>query len=303
MEEEKETTRKERADEEPQVFAVKRDLNGWRFSRRDFLAATGGAVAAAVAGTVAGCASGTGGQAAPTEAPTDTPAPTNTPTPPPTDTPTPTNTPTPTRTPRPTRTPTPTMTPTPTPPEAQFVADVTIPDGTIMSPGQAFTKTWHVKNSGVVPWGEETQLVFASGTQMTDVSLVAVGDAEPDDTVDISVDMVAPTEAGSYTGWWSLNAADGTAMATLTVNIAVGSSEPLAYNEDEVKIEVTVGGETRTFYLPCGSPIPPGAVCVCNCVAIPAPCSCDGVCACVGHTTCSCDEVCTCDTVHYWYPC
>jgi hypothetical protein len=51
------------------------------------------------------------------------------------------------------------------------------------------------------------------------------------------------------------------------------------------------------YYLPCGSAIPTGAVCTCNCVEVPAaPCSCDTVCTCDGH--------CTCDVVHnhYWYP-
>lgn len=51
-------------------------------------------------------------------------------------------------------------------------------------------------------------------------------------------------------------------------------------------------GGVRTITLPCGSPIPAGAVCTCNCVA-------GGMCSCVGHS-------CTCDThstgVHYWYP-
>lgn len=53
----------------------------------------------------------------------------------------------------------------------------------------------------------------------------------------------------------------------------------------------------QTFHLPCGSPIPEGAVCTCNCVSMPAA------------NTCTCDVVCTCDTVcscvgesHYWYP-
>jgi hypothetical protein len=68
----------------------------------------------------------------------------------------------------------------------------------------------------------------------------------------------------------------------------------------ETGIEYSVGNVTYT--LPCGSPIPAGAVCVCNCVTAPPACSC------VGHT-CSCDTVCTCDSVctceghgHYWYP-
>jgi WD40 repeat protein len=60
-------------------------------------------------------------------------------------------------------------------------------------------------------------------------------------------------------------------------------------------------GGTVTYTLPCGSPIPAGAVCVCNCVA--------GGCACVGHSTCSCVGYSVCNCVghttsggHYWYP-
>jgi hypothetical protein len=166
-----------------------------------------------------------------------------------------------------------------------------------MTPGQAFTKTWRVRNSGKVDWGLATQLIFFDGTQMGGPSPTDVGNVEPGDTADISVAMVAPASTGSYTGKWSLRAADGTPMMTLSVVIVVASPDPVSPGSDEVKVEVTVGGETRTYYLPCGSPIPPGAVCVCNCVAT---CACVGHCACDGH--CSCDRVCTCDTVHYWYP-
>ncbi len=33
-----------------------------------------------------------------------------------------------------------------------FVADVTIPDGTLMKPYQLFEKTWRIRNSGTVLW-------------------------------------------------------------------------------------------------------------------------------------------------------
>src|SRR5512133_582347 len=33
-----------------------------------------------------------------------------------------------------------------------FVADVTIPDNTVVTPGQAFTKTWSLKNTGTCNW-------------------------------------------------------------------------------------------------------------------------------------------------------
>ena len=64
-------------------------------------------------------------------------------------------------------------------------------------------------------------------------------------------------------------------------------------------------GQTITFTLPCGSPIPAGAICVCNCVPGLA-CSCVGhsTCSCVGHsncgcvgntgTYCQCNQICTC---------
>jgi len=54
------------AEETPEVYAVQNDLTGgtspsggWRFSRRDFLAAASAAAAATVAGAAAGCAPAT----------------------------------------------------------------------------------------------------------------------------------------------------------------------------------------------------------------------------------------------------
>jgi hypothetical protein len=55
-------------------------------------------------------------------------------------------------------------------------------------------------------------------------------------------------------------------------------------------IEYTTKGVTYT--LPCGSPIPAGAVCTCNCVTVPAACSCDS------YSPCSCNSF----SSHYWYP-
>ena len=94
--------------------------------------------------------------------------------------------------------------------------------------------------------------------------------------------------------------------------VIIGCPLDLKEMKDDVKgIEVKrtdpVTNETVTYTLPCGSPIPAGAVCVCNCVE-------GSVCSCVGHHPCSCDgyvppactceNVCTCEGVgpHYWYP-
>ncbi len=63
---------------------------------------------------------------------------------------------------------------------------------------------------------------------------------------------------------------------------------------DGIEVSVEVEGRTITYTLPCGAPIPPGAVCVCNCVA-------GSGCACVSYNPCSCVGY-SPPVYHYWYP-
>jgi hypothetical protein len=93
--------------------------------------------------------------------------------------------------------------------KAVYVADVTIPDGTDFEPGEDFTKTWRIQNVGTTTWSTSYALVFISGDEMGDVKSVALeGNVAPNETVDISVDLVAPSDEGKYRGYWKmLNAA------------------------------------------------------------------------------------------------
>ncbi len=50
--------------------------------------------------------------------------------------------------------------------QATFVNDVTIPDGTSVTPGSSFKKTWRLRNSGSCQWSGYT-LVFDSGESMS----------------------------------------------------------------------------------------------------------------------------------------
>ena len=50
---------------------------------------------------------------------------------------------------------------------AQFVADVTVPDGTSYAPSTAFKKTWRLKNIGTCTWSD-VSLIFSSGEKMGD---------------------------------------------------------------------------------------------------------------------------------------
>ena len=92
---------------------------------------------------------------------------------------------------------------------AMYVADITIPDGTDLEPGEAFVKTWRIKNAGTTTWTTSYTLVFIDGQQMGNITQVALkSNVAPGETVDISVDLVAPSVAGTYTAYWKmLNAA------------------------------------------------------------------------------------------------
>ena len=111
---------------------------------------------------------------------------------------------------------------------ARYVADVTIPDGTRFDKGEQFTKTWRVRNVGSEAWPENTVLAFGSGSQMTDAAEVEVGEVEPGDEVDVSVELTAPEEDGSYTGGWTLKVGNTNVPGgQLSVVIRVGEeTEP-----------------------------------------------------------------------------
>jgi hypothetical protein len=138
---------------------------------------------------------------------TDTPTATQTPT----DLPTATETPT--LTPTATATQTPTATPTPVPCHlAKFVSDVTIPDGTTLNSYAYFTKTWRLKNMGSCIWDASYRLVFVDGTSMSETKEFpwTAGTAGYGQSVDVSVDLIAPEAAGNYQGNFMILAPNGT---------------------------------------------------------------------------------------------
>jgi hypothetical protein len=116
---------------------------------------------------------------------------------------------------------TPTVGPSPTPTatgpapattcnRAQFLADVTIPDGTILAANTPFTKTWRLKNVGTCTWTTSYSIFFVSGDQMgAPASVVMPSNVAPGQTVDISVPMTSPATAGHFKGYWKLRNASG----------------------------------------------------------------------------------------------
>lgn len=95
--------------------------------------------------------------------------------------------------------------------EAGTPIDVTIPDDTQMNPAQTFTKVWRLRNSGTCTWTKDYSIAVFSGEAMSAPSTVPLPNKiEPGQSMDISVDLVAPLIAGAYQGNWKLRNASGT---------------------------------------------------------------------------------------------
>jgi len=114
-----------------------------------------------------------------------------------------------------------------------FVSDVTVPDNTTMTPGQNFTKTWRVGNSGTCPWEAGFKLNFTGGEAMGGSSIALASVVEPGNEVDLSVDLTAPTTAGTYRGNWLMTNASGTffgdeVYVQIVVSAAAATSTPSA---------------------------------------------------------------------------
>jgi len=106
---------------------------------------------------------------------------------------------------------------------ATFVSDITIPDGTQFSPGTAFIKSWRMHNSGTCNWTSSYSVVFIKGDIMSGVSpQYLTGETTSGVTRDISLELIAPDTAGTYTGYWQLrNYADQTFGQQFYVEIVV----------------------------------------------------------------------------------
>jgi hypothetical protein len=86
-----------------------------------------------------------------------------------------------------------------------FVTDVTYPDDTEVASGAAFTKTWRFVNTGTCTWTSSYALVFDHGDQMGGAaSIPLAGVVPPGSTVDLSVNLTAPSSSGTYEGFWML---------------------------------------------------------------------------------------------------
>ena len=105
-----------------------------------------------------------------------------------------------------------------------FVRDVTIPDNTPVTSGQAFTKTWEVKNAGSCAWDAGFKFAFTGGEQMGGTTYTLPSSVAAGAVTSISVPMTAPNKTGTLRGNWRMSTASG------------------QFFGDEVYVQVVIGG-------------------------------------------------------------
>lgn len=87
---------------------------------------------------------------------------------------------------------------------ATLVSDVTIPDGTKMDPGDTFTKTWEIENSGTCDWTRDFKITFVGGDLFGSDTTKIRRKVVAGSTTEISLPMVAPNGVGSVTSSWQM---------------------------------------------------------------------------------------------------
>lgn len=163
--------------------------------------------------------------------------------------------------------PTPTLQPKPTFPPASgkdadcakaSLVEETVPDGTILKPGQQFTKVWRIQNTSTCVWDTSYKIVFWDGDVMGGGYVYNFPQqALPGDIVDVPLVLTAPATDGSYKSYWKLQTPGGTTFGVgydspIWIDINVNSSTKVEYGVTSVTYEVdrnpATGCPANVFY-------------------------------------------------------
>lgn len=90
---------------------------------------------------------------------------------------------------------------------SEFVADLTIPDGTVMPPLFIFEKVWQIRNAGPVLWTE--RLLARQGAAgghgiPSSPTRVPIPDAMPGETIEVAVPLRAAGLPGTSQAHWKM---------------------------------------------------------------------------------------------------
>jgi len=114
--------------------------------------------------------------------------------------------------------------------DANFVSDVTIPDGSTLKAGEQFTKTWRFQNIGKTTWTTEYSIQYLEGNLMGKDGALTFRipkSVAPGEYLDVSVPFTAPQTPGVYSSYWKLLSSSGYYFGdVVSITIKVGNPTP-----------------------------------------------------------------------------
>ena len=154
--------------------------------------------------------------------------------------------------------------------QVRFVKDVTILDEMDLNPGEAFTKTWRLQNAGSCTWTIGYLIYFESGNIMGGPTsqYLTSQPVLPGETIDVSIDLLAPEETGTYQGNWMLRNVKGEGFGIgeyskafwVKINVVEGAgmmfdfsarAEAAAWGSGSTPVDyIGLGGEILNFDQP-----------------------------------------------------
>jgi len=90
-----------------------------------------------------------------------------------------------------------------------FLEDLTIPDGTLVSPGSVIDKRWNVENNGNCNWDERFSLKLVAGSEMGAPVQQALYPARSGTQATVRILFTAPPEPGTYRSAWQAFSPEG----------------------------------------------------------------------------------------------
>lgn len=123
---------------------------------------------------------------------------------------------------------TPTATKSAIPDKAEFVGQ-NIADGTKFNPNDTFTLVWTVKNVGTSTWTTDYLLRLYAGNALgSPASVKFPKSVKPGETVEFSLNMVAPSAGGSYQSTWVMTNLNGINFSNMYIIIEVTGASATA---------------------------------------------------------------------------
>jgi hypothetical protein len=83
-----------------------------------------------------------------------------------------------------------------------YLEDLSIPDGTLVSPGESLDKRWLVENSGSCNWDASYALQLVAGLDLDVPETQALYPARSGSTATIRIIFTAPSEPNTYRSAW-----------------------------------------------------------------------------------------------------